>query len=433
MEKAVITRIGWRFVPLLVTAAFLAYLDRVNVSFAALTMNADIGLSSAAYGFGAGIFFITYVVFEIPSNIILERVGARLWLARIMLTWGVISLCMVFVRGATSFYIMRALLGIAEAGLYPGVVYFLSTWFPEKYRARIGGFFWLSIPLSTVIGAPVSGLILGLDGFLGLRGWMWLFVLESLPTIVLSFVLLRVITDRPAEAMWLSTDERAWLVQRLQAEHAETGSAARHTPMRALRDPRVLALGLVCFGAVVINYGVSFFLPQIVKNFGLPISLVGVVTALPYAAALVGIPAFGYLSDATQSRRGCAAVAVVLCAVCLASSTLFATPLYKMTAIVVAGFFMFGYLPAFWAIPQSFLRGAALAAGIAAINSIANIAGFVGPYLMGYLHDQTGSFEGGLRALAAIGAVAVVLLLVIKPAQQGTWRAHQSQVGGVPR
>jgi nitrate/nitrite transporter NarK len=261
---------------------------------------------------------------------------------------------------------------------------------------------------------------------------MWLFVLEALPTILLSFVLLRVITDRPAEATWLSTEERTWLVQRLAAEHPNSHADA-HGPMTALREPRVLALGLVCFGAVIINYGVSFFLPQIVKGFGLSNAAVGVVTALPYAAALIGIPFFGYVSDVTNSRRGCAAAAVILCAICLAGSTLFAAPLYKMTAIVFAGFFMFGYLPAFWSIPQSFLRGAALAAGIAAINAIANIGGFVGPYLMGYLHDQTGSFEGGLRALAGIGALAMILLLVVKPARQDAWSVQQSPVKGATR
>lgn len=431
MEWAVITKVGWRFVPLLVTAAFLAYLDRVNVSFAALSMNADIGLSAEAYGFGAGVFFLTYVALEVPSNIILERVGARRWLSRIMLSWGLVSLCMVFVRGEFSFYALRALLGAAEAGLYPGVVYFLSTWFPAEYRARIGSFFWLSIPLSTVIGAPISGLILGLDGVLGLRGWQWLFVLESLPTIALAFVLLRVITDRFSEATWLSTEERNWLMQRMAAEHAGM-DAGGHTALAALREPRVLAMGVICFCAVIINYGVSFFLPQIVKGFGLSNTAVGFVTALPYAAALLGIPAFGYIADATQSRRGSAAAAIILCAICLVTSTLFAAPVYKMTAIVAAGFFMFGYLPAFWAVPQSFLRGAGLAAGIAAINAIANIAGFVGPYLMGYLHDQTGSFEGGLRTLAAIGALGTLLFFVVKPAVQRAWHPQQ-QAGHAPR
>ena len=426
-EKSVIAKVAWQFVPLMITAAFLAYLDRVNVSFAALSMNADIGLSSSAYGFGAGVFFITYVLVEVPSNIILERVGARRWLARIMLSWGVISLCMIFVRGPYSFYALRALLGIAEAGLYPGIVFFLSTWFPAKYRARIGGLFWLSIPLSSVIGSPVSGMLLGLDGVFGLQGWMWLFILESLPTLILAFVMLRVVTDSPAQAEWLSAEERNFLVQRLAAEHAVHTADSRNSALAALRDLRVLALGLVCFGAVIINYGLSFFLPQIIKSFGLSNTEVGFVAALPYAAALVGILASGYLSDFTGSRRGCTAAAIVLCAICLAISAFLHSPVYKMTALVAAGFFMFSYLPAFWAIPQSFLRGSALAAGIAAVNSIANIAGFVGPYLMGYLHQQTGSFSGGLLALAVIGASGVLFLLLIRPQQQEIWNAAPAQ------
>jgi MFS transporter, ACS family, tartrate transporter len=426
-EKDVVRKVAWRFVPLLVTAAFLAYLDRVNVSFAAITMNADIGLSAAAYGFGAGVFFIPYVLFEVPSNIILERVGARRWLSRIMLTWGLVSLCMVFVRGEYSFYAVRALLGLAEAGLYPGVVYFLTTWFPSSYRARIFGLFWLSIPLSTVIGAPVSGLILGLDGVFGLRGWMWLFILEALPTLVLAFVMLRVLTDRPSEADWLPADERDWLVQRMAAER--TGSGTAHAALDALRNPRVLALGLVCFGAVIINYGLSFFLPQIVKGFGLSNGMVGVVSALPYVAALFGILACGFISDATQNRRGCAGGAIVLCAACLAASTLFDAPVAKMTAIVAAGFFMFGYLPAFWTLPERFLQGPALAAGIAAVNALANIAGFTGPYLMGYLYQQTGSYRSGLLALATIGAALSLLLFSIRPVRAKIWDGRTARAG----
>lgn len=425
-EKVVIGKVARRFVPLLITAAFLAYLDRVNVSFAAITMDRDIGLSAAAYGFGAGVFFLPYVLFEVPSNVILERVGARRWLSRIMLSWGVVSLCMIFVRGEYSFYAVRALLGLAEAGLYPGVVFFLTTWFPASHRARIGGFFWLSIPLSTVIGAPVSGLILGLDGVLGLRGWMWLFVLEALPTLILAFVLLRVLTDRPSEATWLNPEERDWLVKRMAADQADTGHV--HAPLDALRNPRVLALGLVCFGAVIINYGLSFFLPQIVKGFGLSNLMVGVVSALPFVAALFGITAFGFISDATQNRRGCAAAAIVLCAICLAVSTLFDAPVAKMATLIVAGFFMFGYLPAFWAIPERILRGPALAAAIATINSIANIAGFTGPYLMGYLYGQTGSYRIGLLALAVIGAALSVLLLGVRTRPAEVRDAHAARI-----
>jgi MFS transporter, ACS family, tartrate transporter len=422
-EKVVIAKVARRFVPLLVTAAFLAYLDRVNVSFAALTMNRDVGLSAAAYGFGAGVFFLPYVIFEVPSNIILERVGARRWLSRIMLSWGLVSMCMIFVRGETSFYAIRALLGFAEAGLYPGVVYFLTTWFPKSYRGRIGGLFWLSIPLSTVIGAPVSGLVLGMDGILGLRGWMWLFILEALPTLILSFVLLRVLTDRPSEATWLPVEEREWLAKRMAEEQVGTS----HAPLDALRNPAILALGMVCFGAVIINYGFSFFLPQIVKGFGLSNTLVGFVSALPYIAALFGIMASAFISDATQNRRGCAAGAIILCAIFLAASTLVDDSMMKMGLIVVAGFFMFGYLPAFWAIPDRILQGPALAAGIATINSIANIAGFTGPYLMGYLFQHTGSYRAGLLALAVIGAALSVLLLGIRSRDAVAWDSHPVQ------
>ncbi|QJP15631.1 MFS transporter [Starkeya sp. ORNL1] len=418
-EKAVIGKVAWRFIPLLVTAAFLAYLDRVNVSFAALTMNADLGLSAAAYGFGASIFFVTYVLTEVPSNIILARVGARIWLARIMFTWGLISLLMIFVRGEYSFYLLRALLGIAEAGLYPGIVYFMALWFPARYRARIGSFFWLSIPLSTVIGAPISGLFLNLDGLMGLTGWMWLFILESVPTILMSFVLYTVLRNSPAEAEWLTPSEREWLTRRMasEADAVETN----HGVLAALGNSVVLALGFVCFGAVIINYGVNFFLPQIVKGFGLSNTAVGFVTALPSIAAVCGILLFGYISDKTGNRRGCVAVAITAVAGCLALSTLFADPVYKMVALVAAGFFMFGYLAPFWAIPHQFLKGAALAAGIAAINSLGNVGGIVGPWLMGYLRDRTGSFEGGLLALAAVGLLAVPLLLILRrptPAMQ---------------
>lgn len=427
-EKGIIRKVTWRFVPLLITAAFLAYLDRVNVSFAALTMNADIGLSAAAYGFGAGIFFVTYVLTEVPSNIILARVGARIWLARIMFTWGVISLLMIFVRGEYSFYILRALLGIAEAGLYPGIVYFMSLWFPAEYRARIGSLFWLSIPLSTVIGAPISGLFLNLHGLFGLTGWMWLFILESVPTILISFVLFAVLRDSPAEAEWLQPEEREWLARRMAGESAAVSDGAGHNVLAVLGNGVVLALGVICLGAVIINYGVNFFLPQIVKGFGLSNTEVGFVTALPSVAAVFGILLFGHVSDRTGNRRGWAAFAIVAVAACLALSTFFPDPVAKMAAITAAGFFMFGYLAPFWAIPHRFLKGAALAAGIAAINSIGNIGGMIGPYLMGYLRERTGSFEGGLLALAVLGVLAVPLFLTLRPAapepQRGASRSN---------
>jgi MFS family permease len=417
-EKAVIAKVVRRFIPLLIAASIIAYIDRFNIGMAALTMNADIGLSAIAYGFGAGLFFITYVLFEVPSNIILARVGARLWLARIMFSWGVIALCMAFVRGEYSFYFLRALLGAAEAGLFPGVMFFLSTWLPQEHRARVLAFFWVSVPLSTVIGSPISGLLLGLDGLFGLQGWKWLFILEGLPPILLSFVLLRMLTDAPAKADWLPAEEREWLIARL-ADEPVASSGSSHTVLGALCNPMALLLSVVCLGATLVSYGMGFFLPQIVKGFGLSDVATGFVSALPYVAGVGGILAVGYISDATGSRRGCVAGTLIIRAICLFIATLFVSPLYSMAFIVATGFFLFAYQPAFWAIPQQFLRGPALAAGIALINALANIGGFVGPYVMGYVRQQTGSFEGGLRILAVLSGLSTLLLLLVRERAKG--------------
>src|SRR5580765_5397212 len=265
LEQRTIAKVSARLVPFLIVCYFVAYLDRVNVSFAALTMNKDLGLSASAFGFGAGIFFLAYFLFEVPSNLFLERVGARKWIARIMFTWGVLSGGMAFISGETGFYVVRVLLGIAEAGFFPGIIFYLTLWFPAVYRARIVGYFMAAIPLSTVIGAPVSGLLLGLDGGLGLKGWQWLFVLEAAPALVLSVVVFFYLTDRPADATWLQPDERAWLVARLEDERLKREAVRRYSVAQALMDPKVLLLSLVYFGGVATNYGLSFFLPQIVK------------------------------------------------------------------------------------------------------------------------------------------------------------------------
>lgn len=413
LETATISRVTRRLVPLLILAYLTAYLDRVNVSFAALRMNADLGLSSAAYGFGAGIFFLLYLVLEVPSNIILERVGARRWIARIMVTWGVISCGTAFVRGEHSFYLARALLGGAEAGFFPGVVYYLSLWYPANQRARIASYFMVAIPLSTVVGAPLSGVILGFDSVLGLHGWQWLFILEGLPSIALGIVVLFCLTDGPAAAAWLDPDQRAWLLRRLAAERAAGESTRRQGIVSALRSPISLALGLVCFGAVVTNYGVSFFLPQIVAGFGWSMRATGLVSALPYVVGTVGMLWWGRRSDITGERKLHTAAAIAIASGSLAISTLFAAPLPKMIAISIAGFGMFAYLGPFWSIPALFLRGPGLAAGIALINSIANLAGFMGPYIIGYVRNATGSFRGGLLAVSALGAIAMLILLTL--------------------
>jgi ACS family tartrate transporter-like MFS transporter len=413
LEQRTIAKVTSRLVPFLILCYFVAYLDRVNVSFAALTMNKDLGLSASAFGFGAGIFFLAYFLFEVPSNLFLERVGARKWIARIMLTWGLISGSMAFISGEKSFFTLRVLLGIAEAGFFPGIIFFLTLWFPAVYRARIIGYFMAAIPLSTVVGAPVSGLLLGLDGYFGLRGWQWLFILEATPALILSLVVLLYLTDRPADATWLEPDERDWLMRRLDNEHRHRESVRRYSVTQALLSPKVWALSFVYFGAVATNYGLSFFLPQIVKGFGVSNVQAGLIAALPYVVGVTGIVLWGRRSDRKLERRFHLAFPLFVASAGIAVSTTLSNPVLKMAALSVAGFGIFGCLPVFWTYPTAFLSGAAAAGGIAMINSIGNLAGFAGPYAMGRLKDVTGTYTIGLLTLSAAGLAAVVIVLML--------------------
>jgi ACS family tartrate transporter-like MFS transporter len=413
LETRTILKVSARLVPFLIVCFFVAYLDRVNVSFAALTMNRDLGLTASQYGKGAGIFFIAYFLFEVPSNLLLERYGARKWIARILLSWGLISGATAFVGGATSFYIVRVLLGIAESGFFPGIIFFLTLWFPAVYRARMIGYFMAAIPLSTVIGAPVSGLLLGLDGFMGMKGWQWLFILEAVPSVILSVVVFFYLTDRPSDASWLADDERAWLVSRLEQERRQRETIRHYSVLQALLNPKVLALSLVYFGSVAMNYGLSFFLPQIVKAFGMSNFQTGLVSALPYLVGLVSIVLWGRRSDRKLERRFHAAFPLLVASAGIAMSTALDDPAMKMIALCIAGFGIFGALPVFWTLPTAFLSGAAAAGGIALINSIGNLAGFAGPYAMGWIKDSTGSYAGGLLALSAAGLVSMIIVLVL--------------------
>ncbi len=411
LETRTIARVTTRLVPFLIVCYFVAYLDRVNVGFAALTMNRDLGLSQTAYALGAGIFFVSYFLFEVPSNLFLERFGARKWIARIMLSWGLLSGATAFVVGEYSFYTVRFLLGIAEAGFFPGIIFYLTLWFPAAYRARIIGYFMAAIPLSSVLGAPLSGALLGLDGWYGLHGWQWLFIIEAVPAVVLSVVVFFYLTDRPADAAWLPADGRAWLANRLELEERQRVAAQHFTVMQALLNPKVLGLALVYFGAVACNYGIGFFLPQIVKGFGLSNLQTGFVTAIPYVVGVFAIIYWGRRSDRTQERKFHTGFALGLASVGIAASTFLPDPTLKMLALSVAAFGVFGCLPVFWTLPTAFLSGAAAAGGIAIINSIGNFSGFVGPYLVGAIKDATGSFDGGLLCLAGFGAVATGIVL----------------------
>jgi len=420
LETTTLAKVTKRLVPFLIVCYFIAYLDRVNVGFAALTMNQDLGLSQTAFGFGAGIFFLAYFVFEVPSNLMLERFGARKWIARIMLSWGILSGLMAFIPNIASstgmgnenaFYLIRVLLGIAEAGFFPGIIFYLTLWFPAEYRARIVGYFMAAIPLSTVIGAPISGLLLSLHGLGGLAGWQWLFIIEAVPAIILSGVVFFYLTDRPADATWLAADERNWLADRLTLERKQREAVKEFTVGQALVNPHVIGLSLVYFGAVATNYGLGFFLPQIVKAFGLTTFMTTVVAAAPYAVGTIAMVLWGLRSDHAGERRWHTAIPLFIAAAGIAASTVLDDPTLKMLAFCVAGFGIFACLPVFWALPTAFLSGAAAAAGIAVINSIGNLAGFAGPFAMGWIKDHTGSYTGGLLLLAGLGIIAMGIVL----------------------
>lgn len=411
LETRTLAKVSRRLVPFLMLCYFVAYLDRVNVGFAALTMNKDLGISATAFGFGAGIFFFSYFIFEVPSNLALERFGARKWIARIMLSWGVLSGAMALIQGETSYYVVRVLLGAAEAGFFPGIIFYLTLWFPALYRARIIGWFMAAIPLSSVLGAPVSGLILNSDGLWGLAGWQWLFILEAAPAVILSVFVWFYLTDRPSDAHWLAEDERAWLIQRLAAERDMREAVHGASVWQALVNPKVLALSLVYFGAVAANYGTAFWLPQIVKGFGLTNFTTGVVTAIPYLVGTIGMIWWSKRSDARLERKGHAAIALVFAAIGIGVSTLFDDPSLKMMSLCVGAFGVFAVLPVFWTLPTAFLSGAAAAAGIAVINSVGNLAGFFGPFAMGWLRDLTGSFAPGLWVIAACAVVGMLIVL----------------------
>jgi len=425
-ETRTIGKVMRRLLPLLIACYFVAFVDRVNVSFAKLQMNEVLGLNESAYGFGAGLFFIAYFLLEVPSNLFLERFGARRWIARIMFSWGIVSGAFAFipflsrvtgVSNEWTFYALRFLLGLCEAGFYPGVIFYLTLWFPAAYRARVISIFMLAIPMSSIIGAPISGMLLNIRGW-GLDGWQWLYVIEATPSVLMSVAVFLYLTDFPRQAHWLGADEIKWLEARLDAERRLRQSAERFSLVQALTDPRILLCALVYFCHNAAGYGVGFFLPTIVKEFGVSNTQTGFLSAVPYVVGALGMVLIARHSDRAMERRGHAAAALLMVAVGVGLSGLFADPLTKMALLSLA---LIGSssLPAlFWPLPASLLTGASAAAGIAAINSLGNLAGFFGPYVMGYLKDKTGDFKVGLLVLAACAVVgaAVVLTLRISPA-----------------
>jgi sugar phosphate permease len=413
IEKETMRKVTRRLMPLLMISYFAAYLDRVNVGFAALSMNQALGLSSAIFGIGGGIFFLGYFLFEVPSNLILSKVGARRWIARILLTWGMISGLTAFVTGTWSFLGVRFLLGIAEAGFYPGIILYLTWWFPSAYRSRIVGIFMTAIPISTVTGSLISSQILRLGAWGGLEAWQWLFILEAIPAIVLSFAVMAYLTDGPAQAHWLTQEQKDWLVRRLAAEHTQRTEIHDYSLGETMRNPRVWLLTLVYFGQNMTGYGLVLFLPQIVSRFGVGVGLNGVISALPFAAAAVTMVLWGLHSDRTGERNLHAAAACFLNFAGLAVCVFLQDPVLMMIAIILAQMGQSSIGPTFWTLPTAMLSGTAAAGGIALINAVGNLGGFLGPYMMGAIKDLTGSFSIGLLSIAMGVLVSGIVLVAL--------------------
>lgn len=395
-----------KLLPFLIVCYFVSYLDRVNIGFAALTMNADLNIGPQAFGFVAGIFFAGYCLAEVPSNLALARFGARLWIARIMVTWGLISMATAWVEGPVSLGIARFALGVAEAGFFPGIIYYLTRWIPAAERATTISAFMAAVPVSAVIGAPLSGWILdATQGWLGLQGWQWLFILEALPAVLLGLAAPFVLADNPRAASWLEPAQAEALAARIAAEDAERARLHPMTLMQALASRRVLAMSLIYFGIVCGLYSLTFWTPQIVKNFGLSNTQTGLVSAVPFLAGALAMVPWGRHSDRTGEQAWHVALPCFVGAAGLMAGTLVSTPTFAMAALVVAALGIFAALPTFWSLPTALLSGTAAAAAIALINSIGNIGGFAGPYVVGWLK------AGGLSVAQSVAAIASVMLL----------------------
>jgi ACS family tartrate transporter-like MFS transporter len=414
-QEAVLSKIAWRFVPLLTLAYVINYLDRTNISIASLTMNKDLGFTATQFGLGAGILFLGYTVFEIPSNLALYRLGARRWIARIMISWGLVSVATAWVYDANSYYVARFALGVAEAGFFPGVTYYFAAWFPTQYRTRMLAWFLVAIPLSSVVGGPISGLLLEMNGVLGLQGWQWLFIAEGLPAVLVGFVVLWVLADRPETAAWLTPEEQRLLNAMLAEERRER---PRTSLLAALTDIRVVMLAVIQFGFTIGSYGIGIFLPQIIKGFGLSNLAASFLSAVPYIFATVAMLWWAWRVDRTGKKISNLAIACAVGMAGLAASVVSGNLVVALSALTIALIGITSARAIFWPIPTRFLAGVGAAAGLAFINSIGTIGGFVGPYLMGWLRDFTGSFETGLIAMAGIlfaaSFLAFSLKLVIK-------------------
>jgi MFS transporter, ACS family, tartrate transporter len=436
IEQVTMRKVYLRILPFAALTYFFAYLDRINVGFAALTMNKDLGFDSAIYGMAAGFFFWGYVLVEVPSNVILEKIGARLWIARIMITWGIFAGATAYARELApfvtaplvhlgvispetalakgpqySFMFVRFLLGLAEAGLFPGFVLYFTYWFPRHHRARINSGFTLALPIAVALGAPVSTALLGLDGLWGFKSWQIMYVFEAIPTIVIGVVVFFFLTDRPEKAGWLTSEQRQWLSTDIAREHQRVANEHKVGFWRSFWDPRVLILSLNYLGIVTASLGMLLFLPQIVKQLGISNMQVGWITMVPYGFGALSMVICGRISDRLGDRRWCLFWTCVIATVGLIISGLTVGTWWSLVGMTIAAIGFYGTKGPFWSIPSMWLTGSAAAAGIAWINSLGNLGGFFGPTLVGWAKEWTGSFAGGLYALAVCSLISAMVSL----------------------
>jgi MFS transporter, ACS family, tartrate transporter len=424
IEAATMRKVSWRLMPFLLTAYIICYIDRVNVGFAALQMNKAVGIDPKTYGLGAGIFFLGYFFFEVPSNLALERFGARTWIARIMISWGLVSAACALIAGPMSFLSLRFLLGVAEAGFFPGVILYITYWFPAHYRAVIVGVFMVAIPVAGLIGSPISGAILYLDGWLGLGGWQWIFLIEAAPAILLGIAAFAWLTDRPQNASWLTSEQQQWLVATIEAERRRVPRVQHESVWRVISNKYVLIMALVYSGAVGASTALALWMPQLVKSFGLTNWQTGLVNAIPFGIAAVWMILWGRSSDRSGERVWHNALPLAWMVLAILATFLAMNSLWLMIpllTLIAAG--TYASKGPFWALSSEWLGAASAAAGLAQINALGNLSGFVFNYLIGWIQAETGSFPLALLPIAAVATVSTVCVLVIGWRQPRTVRA----------
>jgi len=425
LERTTIRMVAWRLLPLLLLAYLAAYIDRINIGFAGAALKQDLGFSNTVFGFGAGLFFVGYFLFEVPSNLLLAKFGARRWIARIMVTWGLLSAAMVFVQGPLTFYVLRFLLGFAEAGFFPGVIYYLVCWFPAAYRARMMAWFTAGIPLSTVIGAPISSQLLKMSGVAGLPGWQWMFLLEGLPAVGIGLLVFFLLPDRPRDAAWLPPERKQWLETALAAEPGHFETAHLLSTLKSFYDVRVVVLCLIYFANISANLSLAFFLPQIIASMGTTLTQTGWLTAIPSFVGFLGLIGIGWLSDRSANHHGLLVISLSITALGLFAAAQFGAggaSAIGIAALAFASIGIHGLKAPFWSLAPIALAGPATAGGIAWINSVGNLGGFFGPSILGWLTDTFGTYKAGIYALAAVQVVVALLAAwVLRRQTEKSW------------